>query len=108
MESRNLVRTLQTMEEAGLIRREALRNDKRVVRIHLTDKGRADAQREPRHRGEVQPRRAGRFTDKQLDNFRQVMSELDAAFLNGNNSSEMPIARRDQARQGVPLCALRA
>ena len=40
MESRSLVRTLQTMEEAGLIRREACTNDKRVVRIHLTDKGR--------------------------------------------------------------------
>ena len=77
MESRSLVRTLQTMEEAGLIRREACTNDKRVVRIHLTDKGRQ--MRNVSRDTVVKFNRAvqGRFTDKQLDNFRQVMSELD-------------------------------
>ena len=77
MESRSLVRTLQTMEEAGLIRREACTNDKRVVRIHLTGKGKQmrDVSRDTvvKFNRVVQ----GRFTDKQLDNFRQVMSELD-------------------------------
>ena len=77
MESRSLVRTLQTMEEAGLIRREACTNDKRVVRIHLTEKGRQ--MRNVSRDTVVKFNRAvqGRFTDKQLDNFRQVMSELD-------------------------------
>ncbi|HOP43075.1 MAG TPA: MarR family transcriptional regulator [Flavobacteriales bacterium] len=77
MESRSLVRTLQTMEEAGLIRREACTNDKRVVRIHLTDQGRQ--MRNVSRDTVVKFNRAvqGRFTDKQLDNFRQVMSELD-------------------------------
>ena len=77
MESRSLVRTLQTMEEAGLIRREACTNDKRVVRIHLTDKGRQ--MRNVSRDTVVKFNRVvqGRFTDKQLDNFRQVMSELD-------------------------------
>ena len=77
MESRSLVRTLQTMEEAGLIRREACTNDKRVVRIHLTGKGKQ--MRDVSRDTVVKFNRAvqGRFTDKQLDNFRQVMSELD-------------------------------
>lgn len=77
MESRSLVRTLQTMEEAGLIRREACTEDKRVVRIHLTAKGRQ--MRNVSRDTVVKFNRAvqGRFTDKQLDNFRQVMSELD-------------------------------
>ncbi len=77
MESRSLVRTLQTMEEAGLIRREACTNDKRVVRIHLTEQGKQ--MRNVSRDTVVKFNRAvqGRFTDKQLDNFRQVMSELD-------------------------------
>ncbi len=41
MESRSLVRTLQTMEDAGLIRRAADTSDGRVVRIHLTTKGKS-------------------------------------------------------------------
>ncbi|MCB0787377.1 MAG: MarR family transcriptional regulator, partial [Flavobacteriales bacterium] len=51
--------------------------DKRVVRIHLTDKGRQ--MRNVSRDTVVKFNRAvqGRFTDKQLDNFRQVMSELD-------------------------------
>jgi DNA-binding MarR family transcriptional regulator len=39
MESRSLVRSLKTMEEKGLIRREVSAKDKRFVRIFLTDEG---------------------------------------------------------------------
>lgn len=39
MEARSLTRTLKTMEEKGLIRRAPDANDKRSVRIFLTDRG---------------------------------------------------------------------
>jgi DNA-binding MarR family transcriptional regulator len=39
MEPRSLVRTLQSMEEDGLIKRKPDKDDKRVVRIFLTEKG---------------------------------------------------------------------
>ena len=39
MESRSLTRILKTMEEKGLIYRQADNNDKRMVRIFLTDFG---------------------------------------------------------------------
>ena len=41
MEPRSLVRMLKSLEERGLIRREVDDNDKRFVRIYLTDEGRA-------------------------------------------------------------------
>ncbi|MBK6754518.1 MAG: MarR family transcriptional regulator [Flavobacteriales bacterium] len=77
MESRSLVRTLQTMEEAGLIKRIACKEDKRVVRMHLTAKGKQmrDVSRNTviKFNEAVQ----SRFTPTQLNNFRTVMTELD-------------------------------
>ncbi|MBL7964411.1 MAG: winged helix-turn-helix transcriptional regulator [Flavobacteriales bacterium] len=77
MESRSLVRTLQTMEEAGLIKRVPCKADKRVVRMHLTAKGKQmrDVSRDTviKFNEAVQ----SRFTPSQLNNFRTVMAELD-------------------------------
>ena len=77
MESRSLVRTLQAMEEAGLIKRVACKEDKRVVRMHLTAKGKQmrDVSRDTvvKFNQAVQ----SRFTKQQLDSFRTVMNELD-------------------------------
>lgn len=77
MESRSLVRTLQAMEDEGFIKRSADKADKRVVRIHLTAKGKQmrDVSRDTvvRFNQAVQ----SRFTQAQLNNFRQVMTELD-------------------------------
>ncbi len=77
MESRSLVRTLQNIEDAGLIRRAADKDDGRVVRIHLTTKGKQmrDVSRDTviRFNQAVQ----SRFTPAQLNNFRTVMTELD-------------------------------
>jgi DNA-binding MarR family transcriptional regulator len=77
MESRSLVRTLQTMEDERLIRREPDANDKRVVRIHLTARGKQmrDVSRDTvvKFNQAVQ----SRFTQAQLNNFRTVMTELD-------------------------------
>jgi DNA-binding MarR family transcriptional regulator len=77
MESRSLVRTLQTMEKEGLIRRASDKGDKRVVRIHLTAKGKnmRDVSRDTvvKFNQAVQ----SRFTQAQLNNFQAVMAELD-------------------------------
>lgn len=77
MESRSLVRTLQAMEEDGLIKRIACKEDKRVVRMHLTAKGKQlrDVSRDTvvKFNQAVQ----SRFTQAQLNNFRTVMTELD-------------------------------
>lgn len=77
MESRSLVRTLQAMQEAGLIKRDADKNDKRVVRIKLTAKGKQmrDVSRDTVIRFNTALQ--GRFTAGQLNNFREVMVELD-------------------------------
>lgn len=77
MEARSLVRLLQSMEDEGLVRRAADKSDKRVVRIHLTAKGKnmRDVSRDTvvKFNQAVQ----ARFTPAQLNNFRQVMTELD-------------------------------
>lgn len=77
MEARSLVRTLQTMEDEGLIKRIADTADKRVVRIHLSAKGKQmrDVSRNTVIKFNEAVQR--RFTPAQLNNFRQVMSELD-------------------------------
>lgn len=77
MESRSLVRTLQTMEETGLIKRVACKEDKRVVRMHLTAKGKQ--MRDVSRNTVIQFNQAvqSRFTPKQLESFRLVMTELD-------------------------------
>jgi DNA-binding MarR family transcriptional regulator len=77
MESRSLVRILQNMEDEGLIRRVPCKEDKRVVRIHLTPKGKQmrDVSRDTvvKFNQAVQ----SRFSREQLDSFRTVMNELD-------------------------------
>lgn len=77
MESRSLVRTLQTMEDAGLIKRIADKTDKRVVRMHLTAKGKQmrDVSRNTVIKFNEAVQR--RFTQAQLNSFRLVMTELD-------------------------------
>lgn len=52
MEPRSLVRMLKNLEERGLIRREVDGNDKRFVRIYLTDEGKA--KREMAREGVIQ------------------------------------------------------
>ena len=77
MESRSLVRTLQAMEEEGLIKRVPCKEDKRVVRMHLTAKGKQ--MRDVSRNTVVKFNEAvqSRFTPTQLNNFRTVMTELD-------------------------------
>ncbi len=77
MEARSLVRTLQTMEDAGLIKRVPDQDDKRVVRIHLTPKGKQmrDVSRETviKFNQRVQEE----ISAKDLANFHAVMDKLN-------------------------------
>jgi DNA-binding MarR family transcriptional regulator len=77
MEARSLVRTLQTMEEAGLVKRIACQDDKRVVRILLTPKGKQmrDVSRQTviRFNQRVQEE----ISAKDLANFHAVMDKLN-------------------------------
>ncbi len=78
MESRSLVRTLQAMEDDGLIRREADHNDKRVVRILLTAKGK---QKRDLSKGSVirfNQAVQQRLTEKELRDFRAAMNTINA------------------------------
>ena len=63
MEARSLVRTLQTMEEDGLIKRIADKKALRTVSRNTVIQFNQAVQ--------------SRFTPEQMNNFRQVMSELD-------------------------------
>lgn len=77
MEARSLVRTLQTMEEAGLIKRVPDKGDKRVVRIHLTPKGKQmrDVSRQTVIR--FNQRVKEEIPSKDLANFHAVMDKLN-------------------------------
>ena len=65
------------MEVEGLIKRIPCKEDKRVVHIHLTPKGKQ--MRDVSRNTVIQFNEAvqSRFTKTQLNNFRQVMVELD-------------------------------
>lgn len=78
MEPRSLVRTLQAIEDAGLIRREPDAKDKRIVRIHLTPKGK---QKRDLSKGTVirfNQAVQQRLTEKQLREFHAAMSTINS------------------------------
>ncbi len=74
LEARSLTRLLKSMEEKGLIFREADKVDKRSVRIRLTEKGRE------KRRGRAKPYFgsttlfAGRYRRKSLPYFSKCFS----------------------------------
>ncbi len=78
MEPRSLVRTLQAMEDEGLVRRVADKSDKRIVRIHLTVKGKA--KREVSKETVIRFNTAVRenISPTQLATFHQVMNKINA------------------------------
>lgn len=77
MEARSLTRTLKSMEEDGLIYRQADVNDKRMVRIFLTEKG-----REKRELAKLAVRAFNmkvreKIPTEKLDAFFEVISEIN-------------------------------
>ena len=77
MEARSLVRTLQTMEEAGLIKRVPDTGDKRVVRIHLTPKGKQMRDVSRQTVIKFNQRVKEEIPSKDLENFHAVMDRLN-------------------------------
>lgn len=77
MEPRSLVRTLQAMEDAGLVRRAPDDKDKRVVRIHLTAKGK---QKRDLSKGTVirfNQAVKEKLSERQLNEFRAAMTTIN-------------------------------
>ena len=77
MESRSLVRTLQAMEESGLIHRQADEKDKRVVRIHLTAKGKQKRDLSKDTVIRFNQAMHEKLTEKQIRDFHSTMSTIN-------------------------------
>jgi MarR family transcriptional regulator, organic hydroperoxide resistance regulator len=77
MEPRSLVRTLQAMEDEGLIKRTPDGSDKRVVRVHLTPKGQKmrDVSRQTVIRFNTAVR--AKIPATQLATFHRVMGQIN-------------------------------
>jgi|SRR6218665_2054159 len=77
MEPTSLSRTLKTMEEKGLIRREEDKIDKRIVRIFLTDEGLKARYIARDVVFELNNKLSSKFSQEQIDNFHEVMIAID-------------------------------
>jgi len=82
MEPRSLTRTLKSMEEENLIYRKSDKNDKRSVRIFLTEKGRKKreiARQKVVFFNEVLQKKLGK---RKVSDFFQTMDELNGMLEN--------------------------
>lgn len=77
MEPTSLSRTLKTMEEKGLIRREEDKTDKRIVRIFLTEEGLKARYIARDVVFELNNKLSSKFTQEQIDTFHDVMIQID-------------------------------
>lgn len=85
-----MTRALDRLEAKGLLRRERSRQDRRVVKLVLTDAGRAAAQRVPPVLADVLNAHLAGFSEGE---WRQLMALLQRMVVNGD-------ALRDGARDG--------
>ena len=88
MEARSLTRTLKTMEEKGLIRREPDAVDKRSVRIFLTDLGKEKKEVSRQTVLHFNNRVQEQIAPQKLRTFFLVMNEINALALQGLTESE--------------------
>lgn len=97
--SGNLTGIIDRLEGAGLVRREADARDRRVIRIHLTDKGRSLVQRMlPRHAQAVQALLS--FMPKgQLQQLSEMLGDLRTGLRERINARP---DRRRKSRRAVP------
>lgn len=77
MEPTSLSRTLKTMEEKGLIRREEDKADKRIVRIFLTENGLKARYIARDVVFELNNKLSAKFTEEQINTFHEVMLGID-------------------------------
>lgn len=77
MESRSLTRSLKTLEERGVIYREADKNDKRMVRIFLTDLGKRKRELSKEKVLKFNYHLRQKIAQKDLDCFFSVMEDIN-------------------------------
>jgi DNA-binding MarR family transcriptional regulator len=77
MEPTSLSRTLKTMEEKNLIRREEDKIDKRIVRIFLTEEGLKARYIARDVVFELNNKLSSKFSQEQIENFHEVMIQID-------------------------------
>jgi DNA-binding MarR family transcriptional regulator len=78
MESRSLTRTLKSMEDNGLIARVNDPNDKRMVRVLLTEKGKKERERARAVVLAFNTAVREKLSDEQLTHFFEVMNTMNA------------------------------
>ena len=83
MEPRSLTRTLKSMEESGWIYRKSDPNDKRMVRVFLTEEGKKKREISRKTVVEFNERLRDRISEEQLSHFFEVM-DLVSEFAQGN------------------------
>lgn len=88
MEARSLTRTLKTMEEKGLIRRAQDANDKRSVRIFLTDRGKEKKEVSKETVLNFNNRVRDQIAPQKLRTFFIVMNEIYALAAQGLTEAE--------------------
>lgn len=88
MEARSLTRTLKTMEEKGLIRRAPDANDKRSVRIFLTDRGKEKKEVSKETVLNFNNRVRDQIAPQKLRTFFIVMNEIYALAAQGLTEAE--------------------
>lgn len=74
-----VTRVAQALEGDGLIRRERDPGDTRVVRMHLTDKGRDKLAEMPRLKNEFRRRIGGALSDGEVAELRRMLGVLAEA-----------------------------
>jgi MarR family transcriptional regulator, organic hydroperoxide resistance regulator len=88
LEARSLTRTLKTMEEKGLIRREPDAIDKRSVRIYLTDLGKEKKEVSRETVLHFNNRVRDQIAAHKLRTFFNVMNEINTLALQGLTEGE--------------------
>lgn len=78
MESRSLTRTLKSMEDNGLISRVNDPNDKRMVRVLLTEKGKKERERARAVVLAFNTAVREKLSEEQLTHFFEVMNTMNA------------------------------
>ena len=84
MESRSLTRPLKTLEDKGIIYREADKHDKRMVRIFLTDLGKEKRELSKEKVLKFNYHLRQKIAQKDLDCFFSVMDDINCVIDENN------------------------
>lgn len=84
LESRSLTRVLKNMEEKGLVYRKPDENDKRSVRIHLTEKGKEKKEVSKKTVLAFNEAVRAKIPDSKLKVFFEVINDINGIIENNN------------------------